>query len=110
MTDAPQHASVDLATAGGLHEQLAPFNVTKEQVVWYLNNGRLVRSARRLLDDELTGQLRRIADTTFTDGKWVWHKRLAYYVERHETRVPDGLLQHMIDRSFAPARADVEPA
>jgi hypothetical protein len=97
--------AADTATAGGLGEQLAEAGATKEDVLRYLDGDRGLRSVRRRLPDEITGETLRIPGSTRTDGTWEWHESLNYLVRRHDVHVPAPLMGEMIRRRF---RAEAE--
>ncbi len=41
-----------------------------------------------------------------TDGRWVWHDTLPYYVREHGIALPQEFLEHMRHRNYVPPRED----
>lgn len=91
----PDFLQHDLSTAGSLAQQLDEAQVTKDDVLRYLDGARVLRSARRLLPDGITGEPFRIADSVRTDGTWRWHESLNYHVRHHDIRVPAALMDRV---------------
>jgi hypothetical protein len=77
-----------------------PLGVEKSVVLAYLDAAPTVVAAAQEIPDEISGEPFSISDVTRTDGEWLWHQELNYYVRKYDIRVPDELLDRMTAQGF----------
>lgn len=72
-----------------------------ENVVAYLNTGHVLVDVMDIENDVLdpTQQIMN-GSSILTDGDWLWRMDYAYYVQRHNILVPEGLLTTIRHRNY----------
>lgn len=67
----------------------------RDLVVQYLNSGTVFITTPDVCCDVLNPEQRAPAPHVATDGRWVWHMDLPYYVEHYSVNVPEEFVEHM---------------
>lgn len=70
-------------------------STNKEIIVHYLNNCWCVGTAPSIEKDALTGESLGMGIEIMTDGKYVWHNTLGYYVDKYDIVLPKEFVEHM---------------
>lgn len=76
-------------------------------IIYYLKNGLLLAASAGVARDVLakTREIIAVPDV-LTDGVWMWHGDLEYYVRVYHCRVPEEFVLHMKTRNWQPPRED----
>jgi hypothetical protein len=70
-------------------------NGHKDEVVRYLRAGKRLSASPGSVRDHFEPSRRAGSMSSLTDGVYVWPELLAYYVEQHDTLLPDDFEEHM---------------
>lgn len=100
---APSIISTDLLLAAGttLPDSLFLSGLEALDVIRYLSEAVVLRSARLPVHDDFDGTVS-IPDMWYSDGTYVWHQKLSYYVDEHNLGLPDEFVQHIKAACAAP--------
>lgn len=96
-----RHGSHAGPSLRGQIQQAGP--IEEGLIVRYLENGAVLAATGSLVDDMLDPRNRGIARLEIvTDGRWVWPRDLAYYVQNYHVRLPSGFVEHMRQNGWQP--------
>ncbi len=70
-------------------------NSNKETIVRYLNNCWCIGRLKTIAKDEVTDESLGMGMEVMTDGKYLWHNTLGYYVDKYDIVLPKNFVEHI---------------
>lgn len=92
--------------------EIAPLPLDeKQKVVDYLQNldFRGTSFLQGPLTDAFTGELMPAKGNGFNDGTWYWYDDLWFYVDKHDVKLPDDFVQHVLDFYESGGKVEKKP-
>lgn len=83
-------------------------NAHKEKILWYMKNAPVSWAVGGIAKDIMTGKSIPYGWKVHSDGEYMWHSYLWYYVEKYNYELPPDFVEKILKSNYAELRKEWE--